>query len=521
MNDRTQLKRPAHTGDTQSSRSIFMPVTPVASQPTQTPVHTFSQISIQPKLTVSQPDDPYEREADRVADEVMRMQIPEASEAPVTPFLGEKIARKCSMCEEAEKIEMKLRTSSQPASDEEVQAKLTDTIQREEVEDEEDEEVQAKLADTIQREEIEENEEDEEDLIQTKSTLQRSSEDSLQVDSSTLDGQLRSSKGRGNPLSDDVRSFMEPRFGVDFSQVRVHTGHESVQMNRHLNAQAFAHGQNIYFGAGKSPAKDALTAHELTHVVQQTEQIQPSKISKKPLAPLENGIIQRLGQSLKVKPTVAPDFGTTKDGKQRQYSVEQYIEMWEAEQGRTLTDAEKKTLSRGCIGITALDLEGNINPPLDDCYGTFNQAKVMMDKSNEALALQRDVALNLGLTELYNFYNTQRAVLFAKLFWSNQNPDKKKRKSKDKKAFRPDKKTGKVDMSKYKYLERPGFVNFDYGFWDEASPSFWHANHSDPGMKVYQSTKEKFAAGYDDFDRTVYCVAISKNYDPAKAVKSP
>jgi hypothetical protein len=76
MNDRTQQKRPAHIGDTQSSQSIFTPVTPMASQPTQTPVHTFSQISIQPKLTVSQPDDPYEREADRVADEVMRMSDP-------------------------------------------------------------------------------------------------------------------------------------------------------------------------------------------------------------------------------------------------------------------------------------------------------------------------------------------------------------------------------------------------------------------------------------------------------------
>jgi hypothetical protein len=66
---------------------------------------------------------------------------------------------------------------------------------------------------------------------------------------------------------------MEPRFGADFSQVRVHTGSDAVQMNREVNAQAFAHGQDIYFGAGKAPAKDALTAHELTHVVQQTGEV--------------------------------------------------------------------------------------------------------------------------------------------------------------------------------------------------------------------------------------------------------
>ena len=56
--------------------------------------------------------------------------------------------------------------------------------------------------------------------------------------------------------------------------------------------------------------------------------------------------------------------------------------------------------------------------------------------------------------------------------------------------------------------------------------SFWHANHKeydDPvkaaekPMKVYQSTKDRFSAGYIDFDRIVYCVALAKNYDPAKA----
>jgi Domain of unknown function (DUF4157) len=87
---------------------------------------------------------------------------------------------------------------------------------------------------------------------------------------SNIESRLSSSKGGGNPLSDEVRSFMEPRFGVDFSQVRVHTGIDAVQMNREVNAQAFAHGRDIYFGAGKAPANNELTAHELTHVVQQT-----------------------------------------------------------------------------------------------------------------------------------------------------------------------------------------------------------------------------------------------------------
>ncbi|PZV14292.1 MAG: hypothetical protein DCF22_09195 [Leptolyngbya sp.] len=85
-----------------------------------------------------------------------------------------------------------------------------------------------------------------------------------------LEQQLDSSKGGGTPLPEDVRAFMEPRFGADFSQVRVHTGSEAVQMNRKLEAQAFTHDSDIYYGSGKSPGNNDLTAHELTHVVQQT-----------------------------------------------------------------------------------------------------------------------------------------------------------------------------------------------------------------------------------------------------------
>ena len=113
----------------------------------------------------------------------------------------------------------------------------------------------------------------EKEKIQMMPSLQRAS-DGNQEAGGNLENRLNSSKGGGSPLPDDVRSFMEPRFGADFSQVRVHTGSESVQMNRDLNAQAFTHRQDVYFGAGKAPGKDMLTAHELTHVVQQTGKVQ-------------------------------------------------------------------------------------------------------------------------------------------------------------------------------------------------------------------------------------------------------
>jgi hypothetical protein len=203
--------------------------------------------------------------------------------------------------------------------------------------------------------------------------------------------------------------------------------------------------------------------------------------------------------------------------------------MWEKEQGRALDSHEKQTIDRGCIGITANNLNGGGNPPLDLVFGTFDQAHKVM------LAKNATIDWMMKFQPFSSMYGTSRYVVFAKLFWSNQKSDPAKRKVSDKKAFLPDKKTGRVDMTGYKYLEQPGFVNFDYGFWDEASQSFWHANHMDyhdptDPMIVLQSTREKFAHkltvagetryGYRDFNRVVYGVALASNYDPGRAAMS-
>ncbi|HLP88453.1 MAG TPA: DUF4157 domain-containing protein [Nostocaceae cyanobacterium] len=97
-----------------------------------------------------------------------------------------------------------------------------------------------------------------------------------------LESRLNSSKGGGSPLPHQVRNFMEPRFGADFSRVRVHTDNNAVQMSRELGAQAFTHGSDIYYGEGKAPGNNELTAHELTHVVQQTGAVQQQKKPQKP-----------------------------------------------------------------------------------------------------------------------------------------------------------------------------------------------------------------------------------------------
>ena len=74
----------------------------------------------------------------------------------------------------------------------------------------------------------------------------------------------------GNPLDGATRNTMEARFGTDFRNVRTHTGPDAARLNRNLGARAFTHGNDIFFGQGLRPGPDALTAHELTHVVQQS-----------------------------------------------------------------------------------------------------------------------------------------------------------------------------------------------------------------------------------------------------------
>lgn len=80
-------------------------------------------------------------------------------------------------------------------------------------------------------------------------------------------------KSPAQPLDWATRAFMEPRFGFDFSRVRVHAGTAAQESARAVDARAYTVGDHVVFGAGTfAPATDqgrALLAHELTHVVQQ------------------------------------------------------------------------------------------------------------------------------------------------------------------------------------------------------------------------------------------------------------
>lgn len=84
----------------------------------------------------------------------------------------------------------------------------------------------------------------------------------------------------GQPLDLGERNFMEPRFGHDFSRVRVHADSRAEESARLVNARAYTVGNNIVFGSGQykpgTRQGQQLLAHELTHVVQQSAETIPS-----------------------------------------------------------------------------------------------------------------------------------------------------------------------------------------------------------------------------------------------------
>lgn len=183
--------------------------------------------ALQTKLRIGQPGDEYEQEADRVADAVMQMPAHKIVQAS-----NLHLQKACPKCEENE-------------------------LKRKPIKEEEDEE-------NLRRQKIKE---EDEDKLQAKST----SDFTSHLDG--IENHIQSMKGGGNPLSEEERTIFEPRFGADFSQVRLHTDTNAAQVARLVNARAFTTGREIVFGEGQyapeTTTGQRLLAHELTHVVQQ------------------------------------------------------------------------------------------------------------------------------------------------------------------------------------------------------------------------------------------------------------
>lgn len=185
-------------------------------------VHSASSLRLQPKLTVNQPGDIYEQQADRVADQIMRMPDPAQTNRRSLSGIssGLSVQKKCPCggsagptgeCDECckKRLQRKIRNSEPGTQNEPSVPPIVHEV-------------------------------------------------------------LRSP---GRPLDPATRAFMQPLFGHGFSQVRVHDNSQAADLARSVKALAFTVGPNIVFNAGQyRPASGEgrrLLAHELSHVIQQ------------------------------------------------------------------------------------------------------------------------------------------------------------------------------------------------------------------------------------------------------------
>ncbi|MBK5279132.1 MAG: DUF4157 domain-containing protein, partial [Bacteroidia bacterium] len=106
-----------------------------------------------------------------------------------------------------------------------------------------------------------------------ETNVQRKEQNQTSLEATSSISQVLQSSGE--TLPDDSRSFMENRFGYDFSKVKVHTDSVAAKSAQSINALAYTSGNNIVFNEGQySPHTEEgkkLLAHELTHTLQQNE----------------------------------------------------------------------------------------------------------------------------------------------------------------------------------------------------------------------------------------------------------
>ena len=180
-----------------------------------------TQPFFQPKLTINQPGDKYEQEADAMAEKVVSQSLT-PHQSPIANHLSPttSLSRKCAECEK----EGQLQRMEMP-----------------------EEELQAK-------------------------SLMRTTQNGATA-TPKLASQLNRTKGGGSSLPKGTLSSMNQAFGTDFSNVRIHTDRQAREMSEGVQAKAFTHGSDIYFNEGQynpdSTEGKRLLAHELTHTIQQ------------------------------------------------------------------------------------------------------------------------------------------------------------------------------------------------------------------------------------------------------------
>lgn len=207
----------------------------------------------QPKLTMSAPGDRFEREADRVTKQVVRLPEPAAGMAndaallPHAPGRQPILRRECTGCED----ELSERVGAAPT-------------------------VVGFPGISPFREPV--------NRINTK----------LPPPPSLGRNIALARRTGGQPMPPALKDSMGPRFGANFSTVRVHHDPKADALSRSLNAKAFTVGNDVFFRRGEfqpnTSSGQRLIAHELTHVVQQGAAlpIRPNSVAQRTRRPVPN-----------------------------------------------------------------------------------------------------------------------------------------------------------------------------------------------------------------------------------------
>jgi Domain of unknown function (DUF4157)/HNH/ENDO VII superfamily nuclease with conserved GHE residues len=218
---------------------------------------------LQAKLEIGAVDDPLEREADAVADAVMRMPDPTLSLSASQP----QIRRKCAECEEEDKKKLQMK----PAAD--AVMRMPDPT------------LSLSAGQPQVRRKCAECEEEDKKKLQMKPAA--APPGSAVAAAPQIVHEVLREPARS--LDVTPRLSMERSFGVDLRSVRVHSGAKASESAASVNALAYTVGSDIVFGSGQyAPERDRgrrLLAHELTHVVQQTGRRSRDLLARQPTQP--------------------------------------------------------------------------------------------------------------------------------------------------------------------------------------------------------------------------------------------
>ncbi len=253
---------------------------------------------IQPKLEVGAKDDPQEKEADAVADSVMRMSESSGAAGDATGVKAQQespMARLLRRHPDAPRPQIIHRLADAPKAlpvqraPAAIQGPASPALRKKE--DEENAIAKAPEHGAILRmhdadEETVQKKEDEESVMKMddEEGLQKKEDEEsvMKMDDGGKGGTapaaveqgIQSGKGQGNPLPENVQQDIGGKMGADLSDVRVHTGSNAHEMSTAINAKAFTHGQDVYFKNGNydtsSSSGKKLLTHELTHTQQQS-----------------------------------------------------------------------------------------------------------------------------------------------------------------------------------------------------------------------------------------------------------